>query len=108
MANVSILNEWIVESRVYHLPIDDVVIGLFGDVHENDLSHLNRLLDTLRVVAPKLTITYSNNPDLVTLPIHFTKCTKEFSELFNDCYKKVWGTYYPTTNPEHGLSLIHI
>ena len=36
MANVSILNEWIVESRVYHLPIDDVVIGLFGDVHEND------------------------------------------------------------------------
>ena len=102
MANVSILNEWIVESRVYHLPIDDVVIGLFGDVHENDLSHLTRLLDTLRVVAPKLTITYSNNPDLVTLPIHFTKCTKEFSELFNDCYKKVCGTYYPTTNPEHG------
>ncbi len=102
MANVSILNEWTVESRIYHLPIDDVVIGFFGDVHENDLSHLNRLLDTLRVVAPKLTITYSSNPDLVTLPIHFTKCTKEFSELFNDCYKKAWGTYYPTTNPKHG------
>ena len=102
MANVSILNEWSVESRIYHLPIDDVVIGFFGDVHESDLNHLNRLLDTLRVVAPKLTITYSSNPDLVTLPIHFTKCTKEFSELFNDCYKKAWGTYYPTTNPKHG------
>ena len=102
MANVSILNEWTVESRISHLPIDNVVIGLFGDVHESDLSHLNRLLDTLRVVAPKLTITYSSNPDLVTLPIHFTKCTKEFSELFNDCYKKFWGTYYSTTNPEHG------
>lgn len=102
MANVNIFNEWSTEDTIYRRPVNNVTIGLFGDVKDDDLEHLNRLLDTLKVVAPTLKIKYSDNPDLVTLPIHLTRCTEEFSDLFNDCYGSTWGTYYYTGSQNHG------
>lgn len=92
-----------VTNNIYLEPItDEVVIGLFGDVQEEDLKHLELLINTLRVVAPALKITYTKNADLVTLPIHFSKCTEEFSEKFNDCYRAKWGFYVSGIYPEHG------
>lgn len=82
---------------------DEIVIGLFGDVELGDLKHIERLIDTLRVVAPTLKISYSTNSDLVTLPIHFSKCTTEFSDLFNYCDAQgAWGYYYDVDTPLHG------
>ena len=81
---------------------EEIVIGLYGDVELGDLQHLERLIDTLRVVAPTLKISYSTNSDLVTLPIHFSECTAEFSDLFNYCEGRAWGIYHNTNNPVHG------
>ena len=105
-ANISPLQdgyEWKVE-RSLDIPVvqDELVIGLFGDVEDIDLIHLERLTDALRVVAPKLDITYSLNEEHVTLPIHFSRCTKEFSKKFNDCYNNMWGFFVPTSTPKHG------
>ena len=54
------------------------------------------------MVAPTLKISYSTNTDLVTLPIHFSKCTTEFSDLFNYCEGNAWGIYHNTNFPVHG------
>ena len=105
-ANVSPLKdgyEWKVEKSL-HIPViqDELVIGLFGDVEDIDLLHLERLTNALRVVAPELDISYSLNEEHVTLPIHFSRCTKEFSKKFNDCYNNMWGFFVPTSTPKHG------
>ena len=81
---------------------EELVVGLFGDVKKTDLQHIERIFDTLRVVAPSLKISYSLDEKYVTLPIHFADCTKEFSEKFNDCYKNTWGFYMPVSTPKHG------
>jgi hypothetical protein len=82
---------------------EEIVMGLYGDVELEDLQHIERLIDTLRVVAPTLKISYSTNSDLVTLPIHFSKCTSEFSDLFNYCDAQgAWGYYYDVDTPMHG------
>ena len=39
---------------------------------------------------------------LVTLPIHFAKCTKEFSDKFNGCYDNAAGYYHPYGDAKHG------
>ena len=95
--------EWSVSNSLYIEKItDDIVIGLYGDVLQSDLEHLERLFTALRVVAPTINISYSENDKLVTLPIHFAKCTKEFSDMFNDCYNNAAGYYHPYDDPLHG------
>ena len=49
----------------------DVVVGLFGDVTSSDLQTMNKIIQTLHLVAPQLNISYSNNSYFVNLPIHF-------------------------------------
>ncbi len=74
---------WMVRDYIWIPRIEEeIVMGLYGDVELGDLQHIERLINTLRVVAPTLKISYSTNTDLVTLPIHFSKCTTEFSDLF--------------------------
>ena len=96
-------NNWKVNNNIYLEPItDELVIGLFGDVVPEDLAHIESIINTLRVVAPTLKISYSQNINYVTLPIHFSDCTEEFSEKFNDCYRAKWGFYVANTKVEHG------
>ena len=38
-----------------------VVIGLYGDVIQDDLRTVNNILETLNIVAPNLDISYSSN-----------------------------------------------
>jgi len=73
---------------------DEVVIGMFGDIKETDLQHLSRLLTALHIIAPDLKISYSDNINNVTLPIHFVGCTEHFSSQFNECYKNTLGEFY--------------
>ena len=80
----------------------ELVIGMYGNVQKEDLLHLNKLIDTLRIVAPELKVSYSEDFEYVTLPIILTDCTKEFSALFNDCYESLWGVYYPNESTQHG------
>jgi len=94
---------WMVRDYIWIPRIEEeIVIGLYGDVELGDLQHIERLINTLRVVAPTLKISYSTNTDLVTLPIHFSKCTTEFSDLFNYCEGNAWGIYHNTNTPVHG------
>ena len=72
-----------------------VVLGLFGNVLEEDLETVNAILRTLNIVAPNLDISYSDNPSYVNLPIHFSNCDNLFSDLVNDCKDKIAGSYYP-------------
>ena len=95
--------EWMVAQSLYIEKItEEIVIGLYGDVLQSDLEHLERLLTAVRTVAPTLKISYSQNDKYVTLPIHYAKCTKEFSDKFNDCYDNAAGYYHPYNNPKHG------
>ena len=95
--------EWMVAQSLYIEKItEEIVIGLYGDVLQSDLEHLERLLTAIRVVAPTIKISYSQNDKYVTLPIHFAKCTKEFSDKFNDCYDNAAGYYHPYSDPTHG------
>ena len=95
--------EWLVSQSLYIEKItEEIVIGLYGDVLQSDLEHLERLLTAIRVVAPTVKISYSENDKYVTLPIHFAKCTKEFSDMFNDCYDNAAGYFHPNSDPEHG------
>ena len=81
---------------------EEIVVGLFGDVEDSDLRHFERMLDALRVVAPTLKIRYSTDVNQVTLPIHYSRCTKEFSDKFNDCYNSMWGFFMRYSDPLHG------
>ena len=69
-----------------------VVLGLFGNVLEEDLETVNTILRTLNIVAPNLDISYSDNPSYVNLPIHFSNCDNLFSDLVNDCKDKIAGS----------------
>ena len=94
---------WEVAESLYFERIEEeVVIGMFGDVQESDLRHLERMLDALRVVAPMLKIRYSTDVNQVTLPIHYAKCTEDFSEKFNDCFRNTWGYFVRYSEPTHG------
>ena len=96
-------SEWFVSRSLYIEKItEEVVIGLYGDVLQSDLEHLERLITAIRVVAPTVKILYSKNDNLVTLPIHYAKCTKEFSDMFNDCYDYAAGYYSRSSYPLHG------
>ena len=53
---------WEVAESLYIERIEEeVVIGMFGDVQESDLRHLERMLNALRVVAPTLKMRYSTD-----------------------------------------------
>lgn len=96
---------WMIKRQIMIPRItEEIVIGFYGDVVEEDLIHLERMLNTLRIVAPALKISYSTNTDLVTLPIHFNECTEEFSELFNYCFDNAWGYYHfpHSSKAQHG------
>ena len=82
---------YLIDRRVIQ---DEVIIGMFGDVKETDLQHLSRLLTALHIIAPNLEISYSNNINNVTLPIHFVGCTEHFSSQFNECYRSTLGEFY--------------
>ena len=82
---------YLIDRRVIQ---DEVIIGMFGDVKETDLQHLSRLLTALHIIAPNLEISYSNNINNVTLPIHFVGCTEHFSSQFNECYRNTLGEFY--------------
>ena len=85
---------------------DEVVIGMFGDVKETDIHHLSKLLTALHIIAPDLKISYSNNINNVTLPIHFVGCTYEFSMQYNYCYQNTLGEFYhpsPYVTKDHGF-----
>ena len=51
---------------------DEIVIGLFGEVISYDFIALSNVLETLKIVAPNLKITISNDVNDVTLPIHLS------------------------------------
>ena len=96
-------SEWLVSKYLNIGKItEEIVIGLYGDVLQSDLEHLERLLTAIRVVAPTVKISYSENEKYVTLPIHYVKCTKEFSDMFNDCYDHAAGYYSRSGNSLHG------
>ena len=71
-----------------------VVLGLFGDVIEDDLETVNRVLATLSVVAPDLDISYSKNEESVNLPIHFAKCNDLLSDEAIGCKNYAAGLFY--------------
>jgi len=81
---------------------EEIVVGFFGDVEDSDLRHFERMLDALRVVAPTLKIKYSTDVNQVTLPVHYSRCTKDFSDKFNDCYDSMWGFFMRYSDPLHG------
>jgi len=79
-----------------------VVIGLYGDVIEDDLKTINNILETLNVVAPNLDISYSSNEKEVNLPIHFASCTEFFSEVVNQCKNRASGIFYHSSSSDYG------
>jgi hypothetical protein len=96
-------SEWVVSQSISKQKItEEIVIGMYGDVLQSDLEHLERLLTAIRVVAPTVKISYSESDKFVTLPIHFAKCTKEFSDKFNGCYDNAAGYYHPYGDAQHG------
>ena len=72
----------------------EIVIGLFGDVTRRDFLTVANVLETLKVVAPNLKITISDDGRDVTLPIHITPCDRLVSEKFNRCEGYAAGIYY--------------
>ena len=66
----------------------DVVVGLFGDVTSSDLQTMNKIIQTLHLVAPQLNISYSNNSYFVNLPIHFLPCSEFISEKSIGCMEE--------------------
>ncbi len=79
-----------------------VVIGLYGDVIEDDLKTINNILETLNVVAPNLDISYSSNEQEVNLPIHFANCTEFFSEVVIQCKNRAAGIFYHPYYSDYG------
>lgn len=79
-----------------------VVIGLYGDVIQDDLRTVNNILETLNIVAPNLDISYSSNEKEVNLPIHFAPCTEFFSDVVNQCKNRASGTFYPPYYSDYG------
>ena len=73
---------------------DKVVFGLFGDVIDDDLKTINKIIHVLNIVAPDLDISYSNNANEVNLPIHFAPCTQLISSYVNGCEGYAVGIYY--------------
>jgi len=63
----------------------DVVVGLFGNVTSSDLQTMNRIIQTLHIIAPQLDISYSDNSYFVNLPIHFLPCNEYISEKSIGC-----------------------
>ena len=73
---------------------NEVVIGLFGDVKEEDFVTLSKVLKPLTFVAPNLKISVSKNIWDVNLPIHFSPCTNLLSNEFNECGGRADGIFY--------------
>tara|TARA_X000000950_G_scaffold55029_1_gene65833 strand:+ start:5615 stop:7012 length:1398 start_codon:yes stop_codon:yes gene_type:complete len=72
---------------------NEIVVGLFGDVISYDFITLSNVLEVLKIVAPKLKITISDDKNDVTLPIHLSPCNKLLSEKFNNCEGYAAGIY---------------
>ena len=73
---------------------DKVVFGLFGDVIDDDLETINKIIHVLNIVAPDLDISYSKKANEVNLPIHFAPCTQLISSHVNGCEGYAVGIYY--------------
>lgn len=71
-----------------------IVVGLFGDVISHDFITLSNVLEVLKIVAPKVEITISDDKNDVTLPIHLSPCNTLLSEKFNSCEGYAAGIYY--------------
>ena len=81
------MNKYVTNLLDYRSRLEgDVVIGLFGDVIEEDLITINKIINTLNIVIPDLKIKYSRNIKDINLPIHFAKCNPEVSLSLYDCY----------------------
>jgi|MDTC01.2.fsa_nt_gb hypothetical protein len=80
---------------------DKVVFGLFGDVIDDDLKSVNKIIHVLNIIAPDLDISYSSKASEVNLPIHFAPCTELLSYYVNQCEGYAVGIYYhPSTFSE--------
>ena len=53
-------------------------------------------------VSTNLIIKYSTDVNQVSLPVHYSRCTKDFSDKFNDCYDSMWGFFMRYSDPLHG------
>ena len=85
---------WVNTPRYYPSVRDEIVIGLFGEVINYDFIALSNILETLKIVAPNLKITISNDVNDVTLPIHLSPCNELISDKFNNCFGYAAGIYY--------------
>ena len=63
---------WVNTPRYNPRVSDEIVIGLFGEVINYDFIALSNILETLKIVAPNLKLTISNDVNDVTLPIHLS------------------------------------
>ncbi len=72
---------------------EKIVIGLFGDVSNADFLMVEKLINTLRIVAPGLEIKYSKDAKNVTLPIHYKPCNTEVDARLN-CLNEIGGFYH--------------
>ena len=63
------------------------------------------MINALRVVAPTLKISYSQNINYVTLPIHFSDCTEEFSKSSMIVIGLSWGFYVANTKGRTWLDM---
>ena len=71
---------------------EKIVLGLFGDVTQQDFLTLNKVINTLKVVAPGLDLEYSDDTKNVTLPIHYKSCNVEIDSRI-DC-SEIGGFYH--------------
>ena len=53
---------------------NEIVIGLFGEAISYDFITISKVLEVLKIVAPNLKITISDDKNDVTLPIHMSPC----------------------------------
>ncbi len=116
--NVSFNNDqkvykWKDDAINYFKKDEAIVIGLFGDVSEEDFNTVAKILVPLKKVAPNLNIFVSEDKDRVTLPIHFYPCNKLLSLEFNDCGGKWDGIYYGSSwiwidSSENSLRRAHV
>ena len=72
---------------------NEIVVGLFGEVISYDFITLSNVLEVLKIVAPNLKITISDDKNDVTLPIHMSPCNELLSENFYNCEGYAAGIY---------------
>ena len=72
---------------------NEIVIGLFGEAISYDFITISKVLEVLKIVAPNLKITISDDKNDVTLPIHMSPCSELLSENFYNCEGYAAGSY---------------